>query len=154
MRWKKNVILHRMTFPYFCSNTMKNCLFLLLACLAATHSFYLPGSVPVQYKEGERLSLKVNSLTSVRTHLPYPFYSLQFCRPDRIVDQVENLGEILVGDRIQSSRFEVIENRALLFYCSFQLLKPTQIPIHTNHTDCRSTECVLPSALYHNAYTS
>jgi transmembrane 9 superfamily protein 2/4 len=50
----------------------------------------------------------VNKLTSVHTQLPYKYYDkLPFCAPTTIEDKAENLGEILMGDRIENSNYEV-----------------------------------------------
>ncbi|KAD0059715.1 hypothetical protein E3N88_44852 [Mikania micrantha] len=55
---------------------------------------------------GDKLRVKVNKLASTKTQLPYSYYSIPYCRPDKIVDSAENLGEILRGDRIENSPFE------------------------------------------------
>ena len=49
------------------------------------------------------LAVKVNQLSSIKTQLPYSYYSLPFCKPGTIVDSAENLGEVLRGDRIENS---------------------------------------------------
>ena len=56
-----------------------------LACVAVASlqlagAFYLPGVVPKQFLAGEKVPVKVNSLTSIRTHLPYDYYKLPFCK--------------------------------------------------------------------------
>ena len=48
------------------------------------------------------LSAQVNKLTSVKTQLPYRFYTLPYCQPEKIQESVENLGEILAGDQIEN----------------------------------------------------
>ena len=53
------------------------------------------------------LAVKVNQLSSIKTQLPYSYYSLPFCRPGTIVDSAENLGEVLRGDRIENSLYVV-----------------------------------------------
>lgn len=53
---------------------------LLLAALRLGNAFYLPGVVPKQFMPGEKVPVKVNSLTSIRTHLPYDYYKLPFCK--------------------------------------------------------------------------
>jgi len=67
----------------------------------------LPGVAPTNFLDGDKVELKVNKLTSVHTQLPYKYYSLPFCAPDTVVDKVENLGEILRGDRIENSLYEL-----------------------------------------------
>ncbi|KAL0284488.1 UNVERIFIED_CONTAM: Transmembrane 9 superfamily member 8 [Sesamum angustifolium] len=54
---------------------------------------------------GDPLNVKVNKLTSIKTQLPYSYYSLPFCRPNTIIDSTENLGEVLRGDRIENSPY-------------------------------------------------
>ena len=49
--------------------------------------------------------MKVNQLSSIKTQLPYSYYSLPFCKPGTIVDSAENLGEVLHGDRIENSLY-------------------------------------------------
>ena len=48
-------------------------------------------------------------LTSVKTQLPYRFYDLPYCEPDPedAKHTPENLGEILRGDRIVNTPYEV-----------------------------------------------
>ena len=54
------------------------------------------------------LYVKVNKLSSIRTQLPYEYYTMPFCKPKGGVEKVaENLGEVLRGDRIESSIYEV-----------------------------------------------
>lgn len=80
---------------------------LALLC-AQVRAFYLPGVAPHSYVDGEEVDLKVNKLSSVRTQLPYDYYSLKFCRPKGgVKPYAENLGEFLRGDRIENSAYEV-----------------------------------------------
>ena len=58
--------------------------------------------------QGDLVTLKVNKLTSTKTQLPYDYYSLWFCQPLKIVSSAENLGEVLRGDRIENSPYEVM----------------------------------------------
>jgi transmembrane 9 superfamily protein 2/4 len=51
--------------------------------------------------------VKVNKLTSIKTQLPYEYYSLNYCKPEKILNSGENLGEVLRGDRIENSPYEV-----------------------------------------------
>ena len=52
-------------------------------------------------------SLKMNKLSSAKTQLPYEYYSLPYCRPPQIISSAENLGEVLRGDRIVNSKYQV-----------------------------------------------
>merc|ERR1711959_709193 len=85
--------------------------FICVAVITRVHSFYLPGVVPHDYQDGERVPLKVNKIDSVTTQLPYGYYELPFCRPSDIRDSAENLGEILRGDRIENSLYELKMNQ-------------------------------------------
>ena len=40
-------------------------------------------------------------------NLPYEYYSLPYCRPEKIIASAENLGEVLRGDRIDNSPYQV-----------------------------------------------
>ena len=51
--------------------------------------------------------IKVNKLTSIKTQLPYEYYSIPYCQPEAIKSSAENLGEVLRGDRIENSLYEV-----------------------------------------------
>lgn len=79
----------------------------LLWLLIVSQAFYLPGVAPRDYQTGETVEIKVNKLDSVLTQLPYDYYSLPFCAPDEVELKAENLGEILTGDRIENSLYDV-----------------------------------------------
>jgi transmembrane 9 superfamily protein 2/4 len=51
--------------------------------------------------------LQAVKLTSVKAQLPYEYYSLPFCKPDKVAYKSENLGEVLRGDRIVNTPYEV-----------------------------------------------
>jgi transmembrane 9 superfamily protein 2/4 len=113
---------------------------LAVALLASSaHAFYLPGVAPqdfakasagcrragtrspsrapavhrvVRCVQGDKITLKVNKLTSVK-NLPYEYYSLPYCRPDKIISSAENLGEVLRGDRIENSPYQVMLQHVL-----------------------------------------
>lgn len=111
-------------------------IWVLAVCLLfqSGYGFYLPGSYPHKYGIGDFLSVKVNSLTSIDTEIPFSYYSLPFCKPQEgVKDSAENLGELLMGDRIESSpyRFKMYKNETEIFLCQtsplsadeFKLLK-------------------------------
>jgi transmembrane 9 superfamily member 2/4 len=100
------------------STSFSALLFTLL--IHAGHSFYLPGSYVPRYRPGEAMTVKVNSLTSPTSKLPYPYYSLPFCASqDGVRRAAENLGELLLGDRIESSPycFHMLNSKGPLFLC-------------------------------------
>ncbi|XP_010244791.1 PREDICTED: transmembrane 9 superfamily member 11 [Nelumbo nucifera] len=91
-----------------------------LLLLQSGDGFYLPGSYPHKYQVGDQLSVKVNSLTSIDTEMPFSYYSLPFCKPlEGVKDSAENLGELLMGDRIENSpyRFKMYTNETDIFLC-------------------------------------
>ncbi|CAL5204954.1 unnamed protein product [Lathyrus oleraceus] len=77
----------------------------LLCLLHSAFCFYLPGVAPQDFVKGEVLEVKVNKLTSIKTQLPYSYYSLPYPAPKKIQDSAENLGEVLRGDRIENSLY-------------------------------------------------
>ncbi|AES59111.1 putative nonaspanin (TM9SF), major facilitator superfamily domain-containing protein [Medicago truncatula] len=78
---------------------------LLLLFINGSFCFYLPGVAPQDFQKGDTLQVKVNKLSSTKTQLPYTYYSLPYCTPEKILDSAENLGEVLRGDRIENSRY-------------------------------------------------
>eukprot|EP01132_Coremiostelium_polycephalum_P007566 gene7566-9301_t len=69
--------------------------------------FYLPGMFPKYFKPNDAVYLKVNKITSTHTQIPYKYYSLPVCKPDPIIDENDNLGEFLLGDRIENSIYNI-----------------------------------------------
>lgn len=117
------------------------CLIFLCLTAAPALAFYLPGVAPQDYAkvcscernthrapnfrvslcssilfwclQGDKVVLKVNKLTSIKTQLPYEYYSMPYCRPEKILPSAENLGEVLRGDRIENSPYEVCQSCSL-----------------------------------------
>jgi len=61
----------------------------------------------MDFKKKDMMGIKVNKLASVKNQLPFEYYSLPYCRPETIVRSAENLGEVLRGDRIENSLYQV-----------------------------------------------
>ncbi|KAJ6814686.1 transmembrane 9 superfamily member 7-like [Iris pallida] len=80
-------------------------LFSCLLFLSPARSFYLPGVAPRDFQKGDELQVKVNKLSSTKTQLPYDYYFLDYCKPTKIENSAENLGEVLRGDRIENSLY-------------------------------------------------
>ena len=53
-----------------------------------------------------RLSADVSRLVRAR-RLPYEYYGLPFCQPETMETVAENLGEVLRGDKIMNSNYEL-----------------------------------------------
>lgn len=89
-------------------------------CFYYAYSFYVPGVAPRDFKKGDPVDIKAVKLTSVKAQLPYEYYSLPFCKPPNGIQyKAENLGEILRGDRIVNTVFnvEMAVNRSCLTLC-------------------------------------
>jgi len=95
----------------------------ILVVSSISHAFYLPGIAPIEYAEDSTVDLKVNKLTSVKTQLPYRYYTLPYCRPKVVQESVENLGEILAGDTIENSPYEIkmLQNSSCKLLCKMEL---------------------------------
>uniref|UniRef100_A0AAY4DXP4 Transmembrane 9 superfamily member n=1 Tax=Denticeps clupeoides TaxID=299321 RepID=A0AAY4DXP4_9TELE len=55
-------------------------------------AFYVPGVAPMNFHQDSLVEIKAVKLTSSRTQLPYEYYSLPFCQPEKVVYKAENLG--------------------------------------------------------------
>ncbi|XP_028849087.1 transmembrane 9 superfamily member 4 isoform X2 [Denticeps clupeoides] len=83
----------------------------LLALLPVAQAFYVPGVAPMNFHQDSLVEIKAVKLTSSRTQLPYEYYSLPFCQPEKVVYKAENLGEVLRGDRIVNTPYNVLMNQ-------------------------------------------
>ncbi|KAH8260239.1 hypothetical protein KR026_007135, partial [Drosophila bipectinata] len=75
--------------------------------------FYVPGVAPVEFVQDQKIDVKAVKMTSSRTQLPYQYYSLRFCYPKNgtLIFKSENLGEVLRGDRIVNTPYDVRMNQ-------------------------------------------
>ncbi|XP_019874935.2 transmembrane 9 superfamily member 4 [Aethina tumida] len=84
---------------------------LFLSCITLSYQFYVPGMAPTDFKLNDPIEVKAVKMTSIHTQLPYEYYSLPFCLPKEGVAGIhyksENLGEVLRGDRIVNTRYDV-----------------------------------------------
>ncbi|XP_061690449.1 transmembrane 9 superfamily protein member 5 isoform X2 [Syngnathoides biaculeatus] len=77
-------------------------------------AFYLPGLAPVSFcEEGKgsddcqtQIQLFVNRLDSVESVLPYEYDVFDFCKDAKEMRPSENLGQVLFGERIESSPYK------------------------------------------------
>lgn len=74
-----------------------------------SNAFYVPGVAPIDFQKDEQVEIKAVKMTSSKTQLPFEYYSLKFCRPEKMEYQSENLGEVLRGDRIVNTPYEAKE---------------------------------------------
>jgi len=88
-------------------------LFLLLPLLGpGVTGFYVPGVAPTDFKEGDAIDVRAVKMTSSQTQLPFEYYSLDFCKnKDVLTYYSENLGQILRGERIVSTPYDIRMNQ-------------------------------------------
>ena len=85
---------------------------MLVSLVPSTEAaFYLPGMAPTAYVGGDTVPVAVNKLNSVKTQLPFDYYRFNFCSPEEVENKRENLGEVLAGEKIESSPYEFIMGR-------------------------------------------
>ncbi|XP_016962229.1 transmembrane 9 superfamily member 4 [Drosophila biarmipes] len=86
---------------------------LLVGLVLVAECFYVPGVAPVEFVQDQKIDVKAVKMTSSRTQLPYQYYSLKFCYPKNgtLIFKSENLGEVLRGDRIVNTPYEVRMNQ-------------------------------------------
>jgi transmembrane 9 superfamily protein 2/4 len=86
-------------------------LLFLIICVSKCYTFYVPGMAPADFKAGDPIEVKAVKMTSIHTQLPYEYYSLPFCLPKGGLNAIhyksENLGEVLRGDRIVNTPYDV-----------------------------------------------
>lgn len=108
----------------------------LVLILSPSNAFYLPGSYMHTYSQDEKIFVKVNSLTSIETELPFSYYSLPYCPPaGGIKKSAENLGELLMGDQIDNSpyRFRVNVSESL-YLCTTSPLTEYEVKLLKQRT--------------------
>ncbi|VDN01186.1 unnamed protein product [Thelazia callipaeda] len=90
------------------------CFITINVCLG----FYLPGLAPVNFceKKDEKpscpsnVSLFVNRLDSDQSVIPFEYHSFDFCIGSEKESPVENLGQVLFGERIRPSPYKISFN--------------------------------------------
>jgi len=92
-------------------------------------SFYLPGLAPVNYcqKSSEttictsKIDLFVNRLNSEQSVIPYEYNHFDFCPANEDNAPVENLGQVVFGERIKLSPYKITfrdDNQQCLSLCN------------------------------------
>ncbi|XP_023650691.1 transmembrane 9 superfamily protein member 5 [Paramormyrops kingsleyae] len=109
------------------------CAFLTLSCC---FGFYLPGLAPVSFCGEEsddckkEIQLFVNRLDSVESVLPYEYDVFDFCQDAQELRPSENLGQVLFGERIETSpyKFALYKNKECEKVCtkSYDVSKPEE----------------------------
>ncbi|XP_013788711.1 transmembrane 9 superfamily member 2-like [Limulus polyphemus] len=93
-------------------NLLFTCIFTFLR---TSRSFYLPGLAPVNYcEEGKttetcksEVELFVNRLDSDESVIPYEYHHFDFCVAPIDDSPVENLGQVVFGERIRPSPYKL-----------------------------------------------
>jgi len=80
---------------------------LLAIVIGACEAMNLPGVGARQWNDGDPVNLKVSRIDSIKTQLPFDYYSLPFCKPEEVTQFAENLGEILRGENIENSNYKL-----------------------------------------------
>ncbi|KOC62710.1 Transmembrane 9 superfamily member 4 [Habropoda laboriosa] len=98
-------------YVFFWQGRLKrnSAILVIISLLIETNGFYVPGVAPVEFKRGQKIDVKAVKMTSTHTQLPYEYYSIPFCIPKKgtLIYKSENLGEVLRGDRIVNTPYEV-----------------------------------------------
>ncbi|XP_060740840.1 transmembrane 9 superfamily protein member 5 isoform X1 [Tachysurus vachellii] len=82
--------------------------------ISTVSGFYLPGLAPVNFCEEDKktddcqneIQLFVNRLDSVESVLPYEYDVFDFCKDEQEKRPSENLGQVLFGERIETSPYK------------------------------------------------
>uniref|UniRef100_A0A646QFR8 Transmembrane 9 superfamily member n=1 Tax=Hemiscolopendra marginata TaxID=943146 RepID=A0A646QFR8_9MYRI len=88
---------------------------LYLLLLELSSAFYLPGLSPVNYCQKlkksqtckDKVALYVNRLDSDESVIPYEYHHFDFCVNDENDSPAENLGQVVFGERIRSSPYQI-----------------------------------------------
>jgi len=96
---------------------LRNVFIIFQLLLLPVWTFYLPGTAPKDYSQGDLVPLLVNALTpqlsahsQLKSVISYDYYhpQLHFCQPPQgPASQRESFGSILFGDRLYDSPFEI-----------------------------------------------
>ncbi|XP_062332265.1 transmembrane 9 superfamily protein member 5 isoform X2 [Osmerus eperlanus] len=85
----------------------------LIIAFSSCSAFYLPGLAPVSFCEVSGaddcktdIQLFVNRLDSVESVLPYEYDVFDFCQDEKETRPSENLGQVLFGERIETSPYK------------------------------------------------
>lgn len=140
------------------SRVQLNVLFFLGLCYIVS-SLYVPGVPLRDYKRGETVHLSANSIRSVKTQLPYEYFTLPVCARDHgqrftIVYQTLNLGEVLQGYRIVSTpmNLTVLQNTEKEQVCTVQMTDDQRDLLHERITQEYLVHFILdnlPAVVYH-----
>ncbi|XP_070492315.1 transmembrane 9 superfamily member 2 [Chironomus tepperi] len=105
-------------------------LILICGLIHYSQPFYLPGLAPQNYcKKSEsskscksEVTLYVNRLNTEESVIPYEYHHFDFCTTDESNSPVENLGQVIFGERIRPSPYKInfMENTTCQVLCKKQ----------------------------------
>lgn len=86
-----------------------------LVIISTANGFYLPGLAPVNYCKEKDVTksckkdviLYVNRLNTEESIIPYEYEYFDFCRAPDETSPVENLGQVVFGERIRPSPYKI-----------------------------------------------
>jgi len=107
---------------------LRHAIFVAAVLFSHACAMYVPGTFPAEFLPDAPMKVKVNSLTSTSTLQPIEYYKLPFCRPpEGILKSAENLGEMLMGDRIENSpyQFYMLREQRSVKLCDITLTEET-----------------------------
>ncbi|XP_052010514.1 transmembrane 9 superfamily member 2-like isoform X2 [Xyrauchen texanus] len=94
------------------------CFLLILIAVSSCSGIYLPGLAPVSFCENgskrdaaechTKIQLFVNRLDSLESVLPYEYDAFDFCKDKIERRPSENLGQVLFGERIETSPYKFL----------------------------------------------
>jgi transmembrane 9 superfamily protein 2/4 len=97
----------------FVAITVAFILFLVIASIVSIFKggvLIIPGLAPQVWKKNEPVDLYVNKVTSIKSPIPYRYNDLPVCKSESPEQKSENLGEVITGNRIEKSVFEIKMN--------------------------------------------
>ena len=78
-----------------------------LALLSLISLSLQKGIFDYSHQKNDKLSIQVGSITSIKNVLPFSYYKLGICKPERIQKVEDTLGEIISGEKIYQSSYEI-----------------------------------------------
>ncbi|KAF9351970.1 hypothetical protein BGX26_010116 [Mortierella sp. AD094] len=98
------------TFRASAAAILATALVVSTSLLSTASAFYIPGFSPTVFRKGDRVPLYVNKIFSEKSPLPYAYADLPFLcdKPKDAKKAWLNLGEVLRGDRISTSDYELV----------------------------------------------
>lgn len=79
--------------------------FIVLICLISLTSAGIIKDI-YTYKANDAVEVTVGSMNSIETQIPFDYYYLDICRPNKTTIETENLGDILTGDIAHRTNYQ------------------------------------------------